>query len=326
MKVANVEVKDFKVTTPHLIVRIPTIIFTIVMFITMALYFLVSVICGSTLDVPNFIMLAFMETTSYILYYADGKLKGQASERYITNKKGYNNNATLVNKKRQNRSLQEYCVYDYKQRIQEYIETQLGYCDLNYEDYLYLKDHITEKELKKNKYIEINGESIYLPKSSKKILKRLLFRKLPVQANSSKMILSAVESSAEASIRDKSKRDKRLSDLRMLIKIGAIAYFSGYMIVTAKEFTLETVVQMVMDLSSIIVVIVLSYVMGEKNQRVYKADFYMELSQFLENFFEWLLYDKQLDIETFEPKSVLRIKQEERPVSTYKETEEKSLE
>jgi hypothetical protein len=66
---------------------------------------------------------------------------------------------------------------------------------------------------------------------------------------------------------------------------------------------------MVMDLTSILVVIVLSYYMGEKNQRVYKADFYMELSQFLENFFEWLLYDKNIDIETFEPKSLLLSKE-----------------
>jgi hypothetical protein len=244
-----------------------------------------------------------------LLYYPDGQLKGQASERYITNKENYNTNANKVNKKRQNRNLQDYCVYEYKQRIQEYIETQLGYCDLNYNDYLYLKDRITEKELKRSKYVNINGEEVYLSKASKKILYRLLFKKMPVKANTSKMMLSAVESRAEASIRDKSKRDKALSDLRMIIKIGAIAYFSGYMIVTTKAFTFETVVQMVMDLTSILVVIVLSYYMGEKNQRVYKADFYMELSQFLENFFEWLLYDKNIDIETFEPKSLLLSKE-----------------
>jgi hypothetical protein len=304
-----VQVRGVQVRTKHLIVRIPTIIFTIVMFITLGLYFLVNVICGSTLDVPNFIMLAFMETTSYLLYYPDGQLKGQASERYLTNKENYNTNANKVNKKRQNRNLQDYCVYEYKQRIQEYIETQLGYCDLNYNDYLYLKDRITEKELKRSKYVNINGEEVYLSKASKKILYRLLFKKMPVKANTSKMMLSAVESRAEASIRDKSKRDKALSDLRMIIKIGAIAYFSGYMIVTTKAFTFETVVQMVMDLTSILVVIVLSYYMGEKNQRVYKADFYMELSQFLENFFEWLLYDKNIDIETFEPKSLLLSKE-----------------
>ena len=297
-----------KIKTKHVIVRFPTVFFSFVMIITLVVYFLVSVSFGSTLDVANFLILGTMELSTFYLYYPDGQLKGQDSDRYKVNKKAYNESANKVNKKRQNKNLQKYCIVDFHERIQEYIETEMGYCDLNYNDYVYLKKNISQETLlnKKTKELEINGERVFLTKEMKKRLNKLLFKDLPIKANNSKTILSAVETSTTSEIKDKSKQDKRFSQIRMIIKVLGIAWFSGYMLVQAKEgLDIETIAKLVIDLASIALVAVTSYLQGEKNQKVYKADFFIELSLFLDNFFEWLLVEKKIDIDTFKPESLL---------------------
>ena len=298
----NIEIKGTKIKYKNTIIRIPTILFSILMVGTLAVYFLVNVNFGSTLDVANFILLGTMEVATFYLYYPDGQLKGQNSERYINNKSVYNAKASKVNAKRQVKNLQAYCVVEYKERIKEHIETELGYCDLDYNDYLYLKSHISESELKKAKELEIEGRMVYLDKNKKARLTRLLFRKMPVSANNSRTILSAVETNSQSAIRDKSKKDKALSQFRMVLKVASIAFFSGYMLITSRDgITLTMIAQLVLDLFAIFLVAITSYIQGENNQKQYKANFYMDLSIFLDNFYEWLLSDKNIDIDTYIP-------------------------
>lgn len=300
----NIEIKGTKIKYKNTIIRIPTILFSVLMVGTLAIYFLVNVSFGSTLDVANFILLATMEVATFYLYYPDGQLKGQNSERYLNNKMVYNTKASKVNAKRQVKNLQAYCVVEYKERIKEHIETELGCCDLDYNDYMYLKSHISEKELKKAKELEIEGRMIYLDRSKKKRLIQLLFRKMPVSANNSRTILSAVETNSQAAISDKSKKDKVLSQFRMAVKVASIAFFSGYTLITNRDgITLNTIAQLVLDLFAIFLVAITSYIQGENNQKQYKANFYMDLSIFLDNFYEWLLSDKNIDIDTYIPQA-----------------------
>lgn len=300
----NIEIKGTKIKYKNTIIRIPTILFSVLMVGTLATYFLVNVSFGSTLDVANFILLATMEVATFYLYYPDGQLKGQNSERYLNNKTVYNTKASKVNAKRQVKNLQAYCVVEYKERIKEHIETELGYCDLDYNDYVYLKSHISEKELKKAKELEIEGRMIYLDRNKKKRLIQLLFRKMPVSANNSRTILSAVETNSQAAISDKSKKDKVLSQFRMAVKVASIAFFSGYMLITNRDgITLNTIAQLVLDLFAIFLVAITSYIQGENNQKQYKANFYMDLSIFLDNFYEWLLSNRNIDIDTYIPQT-----------------------
>lgn len=300
----NIEIKGTKIKYKNTIIRIPTILFSILMVGTLAIYFLVNVSFGSTLDVANFILLATMEVATFYLYYPDGQLKGQNSERYLNNKMVYNTKASKVNAKRQVKNLQAYCVVEYKERIKEHIETELGCCDLDYNDYMYLKSHISEKELKKAKELEIEGRMIYLDRNKKKRLIQLLFRKMPVSANNSRTILSAVETNSQAAISDKSKKDKVLSQFRMAVKVASIAFFSGYTLITSRDgITLNTIAQLVLDLFAIFLVAITSYIQGENNQKQYKANFYMDLSIFLDNFYEWLLSDRNIDIDTYIPQT-----------------------
>lgn len=310
----NIEIKGARVKYKSTIIRIPTILFSFLMVGTLTIYFLVSVQFGSQLDVANFLLLGTMEVATFYLYYPDGQLKGQNSERYLNNKNVYNTKASKVNAKRQVKNLQAYCVVEYKERIKEHIETELGYCDLDYNDYLYLKQNCSEKELKKSTQIEIDGKMVFLDKNKKKRLHRLLFERMPVNPNNSRTILSAVESNSQSAITDKSKKDKSLSQMRMVFKVLSIAMFSGYMIVNARDgLTLTAIAQLVLDLFAIFLVAITSYMQGENNQKTYKANFYMDLSIFLDNFYEWLLSDKNIDIDTYIPQVKQLIEHKESP-------------
>lgn len=310
----NVEVNLSKnrVRVHNTILRVPTILFTFLMVATLVIYFLVSVSFGSTLDVPNFVILATMEVVTYYLYFPDGQLKGQTSERFINNKSSYNAKASKVNQKRQIKNLQEYCIVEYRDRIKEYVETQMGYCDLDYADYLFLKDTLSYERFKKSKELNVNEKMIYLDKSKKKRLKKVLYSKLPIDANNSRTILSAVETNSQSAIHDSSKKDKAFSQVRMALKVLSIAFFSGYMLVTAKDgFNLTTVAMFVLDLFAIMVVAITSYMQGEINQKTHKANFYMDLAIFLDNFYEWLLLSKNIDIDTFVPEVYVKKQQEQ---------------
>ena len=318
----NVEVNLSKnrVRVHNTILRVPTILFTFLMVGTLVIYFLVSVSFGSTLDVPNFILLGTMEVVTYYLYFPDGQLKGQNSDRFINNKTSYNTKASKVNQKRQIKNLQEYCIVEYKDRIKEYIETQMGYCDLDYNDYLWLRDNMTYSQFKHCKEIVVNDKSVYLDKSKRKRLKNVLYKKLPIEANNSRTILSAVETNSQAAIRDQSKKDKMFSQFRMALKVLSIAFFSGYMLVTAKDgFNMTTLAMFVLDLFAIMVVAITSYMQGEINQKTYKANFYMDLAIFLDNFYEWLLLEKSIDIDTYTPLSYLKKQELEKKAQEQKD-------
>lgn len=300
----NIEVKGARIKYKSTIIRIPTILFSFLMIGTLTIYFLVSVQFGSNLDWANFILLGTMEVATFYLYYPDGQLKGQISDRYINNKQAYNSKASKVNAKRQVKNLQAYCIVEYKERIKEHIETELGYCDLDYNDYVYLKSHISEQILKRSKSIEIDGKMVYLDKHKKKRLYALLFKKMPVNPNNSRTILSAVESNSQSAIVDGSKKDKTNAQIRMVFKVLSIALFSGYMVVNNRDgLTLTAIAQLVMDLFAIFLIAIVSYMQGENNQKTYKANFYMDLSIFLDNFYEWLLSDRNIDIETYVPQA-----------------------
>lgn len=304
MNKENVEINipNNRVKVHNVIFRVPTLIFTVLMVMTLGIYFLVSVSMGSKLDVPNFLLLGTMEIVTYYLYFPDGQLKGQNDVRYINNKQTYNSKASKVNAKRQIKNLQEYCIVEYKDRIKEYIETELGYCDLDWNDYLYMKDNLRPSDLIIKGEVNINGRSIYLDKAKYKRLTNLLFKDLPVRANNSRTILSAVESNSVSAIRDKSKKDKTLTQIRMVFKVLSIALFSGYMLITNKDgISLTTVAMFLVDLFAIVTIAVTSYVQGENNQKIHKANFYMDLSIFIDNFYEWLLYAKNINIDTYTP-------------------------
>ena len=276
--------------------RIRTIILTIVLIASLVFYFLVSTFFRETLNWIDFIMLASVQIITHFLYYPDGELNGANDETYVSNKKAYNDKANNVNQNRHVKLLDEYTKVDFITRQRTYIETQMGHIGLDYNDYVYLKEHVDLINLKA-KTLEVNGRLIALRHYNKKVLKNLLYKKLPVEINSVNTIMSANENVVEQKIKDKSKVYTFVMHAKKILFATVIGAFLAYIGYTKKEnFGLEDFVMMAIDLTSIVATAVLSYSSGERATKVYKCEFYIDLSLFLDTFAEWLMRDKQIDV------------------------------
>lgn len=276
--------------------RIRTIILTAILIVSLIFYFLVSTIFKNKMNWIDFIMLASVQIIMHFLYYPDGELNGEKDETYTSNKNAYNTKANEVNSKRQVKHLEEYTKVDFENRKQLYIQTQLGYIGLDMTDYEYLLDHIKEMRLK-GKYVQINGRMITLNRFSKGILKKILYKKLPVELNTTTTIMSANENSVESKIKDKSKTYTLIMHLKKIFTATIVGGFLAYIGYTKKDsFGLEDFTMMMIDLTSMLSTAVLSYSSGETATKKYKCEFYVELSLFLDNFFEWLIAEKRIDI------------------------------
>jgi hypothetical protein len=244
----------------------------------------------------DFIMLASVQIIMHFLYYPDGELNGEKDKTYTSNKNAYNTKANEVNSKRQVKHLEEYTKVDFENRKQLYIQTQLGYIGLDMNDYEYLLDHIKEMRLK-GKYVQINGRMITLNRYTKGVLKKILYKKLPVELNTTTTIMSANENSVESKIKDKSKTYTLIMHLKKIFTATIVGGFLAYIGYTKKDsFGLEDFTMMMIDLTSMLSTAVLSYSSGETATKKYKCEFYVELSLFLDNFFEWLIAEKRIDI------------------------------
>lgn len=276
--------------------RIRTIILTIVLIASLVFYFLVSTFFKEKLNWIDFIMLASIQIITHFLYYPDGELNGELDVIYTKNKNGYNDKANNITENRHVKLLEEFTKVDFTTRQKTYIETQMGHIGLDYNDYVYLKDHVDQLNLKA-KALEINGRLIVLKHYNKKILKKLLFKKLPVELNSVITILSANENAVEQKIKDKSKVYTFAMHAKKIIFATVIGAFLAYIGYTKKDsFGIEDFVMMTIDLTSIVATAVLSYSSGERATKVYKCEFYVDLSLFLDKFAEWLIREKQIDI------------------------------
>lgn len=276
--------------------RIRTFILTLGLVASLIFYFLVSTVFKKTMDWIDFIMLASVQIIMHFLYYPDGELNGEKDEAYDSNKKEYNRKANLVNDKRQVKRLESFTKVDFENRKRIYIQTQLGYIGLDLNDYEYLLNHMQEIDLKA-KSLQINGRLITLKKYNRGILKHLLYKKLPVEINSVNTIMSANESIAEGKIKDRSKTYTLIMHVKKIITATLVGGFLAYVGYTRKDnFGLEDFVMLMIDLTSMLATAVLSYSSGEVATKKYKCEFYVELSLFLSNFFEWLLTEEKVDI------------------------------
>lgn len=299
----KLEISGKEIKSRAMAIRLRTLSLTLVILVTLVFYLLVSVYEKSMIDWIDFVILCIVQILMHCLYFPDGELYGQTNARFINNRNAYNEKATLINKKRQMKHLREFAKVDYLQRQQNYIETQCGFVGISMTEYEFIKANYSEKQIKTLDKIEIDGRLYFLSKHKRKILNRVLFKALPVGYNNPETIMSAIENDGSSKITDKSKSYKIGAYVKKVftaIVIGGIMAYIGY---KAKDgFGIDDVVRMLMYLSSMLSTAILSYSSGEVCQRVYKCQFYLELSLFIDNFFEWLALEKKIDIEKFEYK------------------------
>lgn len=292
--------------------RVRTIVLTLVIIITLGFYLCVNAILRETISTIDFAILTFVQIVTHCLYFPDGEIYGSRNPILVGNRKSYNEKATLVNQKMQFNNLKKYSQVDFDNRKINYIETKLGYIGLTYDDYLYLKDHCSFNDLKKDS-VEIEGKMLFLSKHKRRILKHILFTNIPIGYNNPETILSALDTDSSARITDKSRSFKIMAYVRKIFMAFVVGGFMAYIGYTVKDsFSITDVVRMLMYLTNILTTAILSYSSGEVCQKQYKNEYYVELALFLANFFEWLFVEKNINIENITLDEVKKIRDKEK--------------
>lgn len=294
--------KEIK-TAKGMIIRVRTITLTILIVFVLALYLLVQTYFRDEISWIDFIILTTVTIITHFVYFPDGELNGQRDERYILNNKAYNEKAELINAKRQIFNLNEYCKVDFETRKKNYVETNCGFLEITPEILDYIRDNYSVKDIKTREYIYLDDEETkkyFLSKYKRKVISHLIFKELPIGYNYPDTILSAKETNSSKAIRDGSVRFKYITNTTKIITAILLGLVLAYIGLQAKDgFTLADLCKMVMYITSIVSTAVFSYSSGEKSMKVFKCDFYIALSNFIEKFFEWLLETKKINIETY---------------------------
>lgn len=276
-------------------IRLRTITLSFVILITLVLYLLVNVITKQSIDFIDFIIMATLQIVIQYIYFPDGELFGQQNDIFKKNRETYNEKALNINAKGNFGKLREYCEYEFKQRRKEYIINECGYIGITLQELEMLKQTKVDKRLK---FIETKGRYIHLTRKKRKHLLRLIYDRLPIEKNQPETIMSAVENNGHKAIGDKSQTFKLISRITTIFKAVVIGGFLAYIGYTAKDGVgFVEIVKMFMYLTTMLTSAVFSFSGGEKCQSVYKNQFYIDLSNFIDGFEEWL---KQPNKENYE--------------------------
>ena len=272
-------------------VRVRTWTLTLAIVLALVLYFLVNVITKQTMDFIDFVFMTIIQILAHCLYFPDGEIYGQSDKGYIANKQAYNDKAEKIVDNKQQGKLREYCVVEYERRRERYINNELSYLSITQEEFDLLKSK-TEKEileLEKFEYkVGDKVNTICFNKKRRKRLYNLLFNPIPVEANSPELIMSALEQNHNLAIKDESKRYKTREYVKkflMATLLGAFLAYIGYTLKDGIDFT--DIVKIVTDLTTLMSTAVMSFSSGENCSRIYKKNFYINLSSFIDGFNEW---------------------------------------
>lgn len=278
----NSKIKDRTAT-----IRIRTWALTASIIISLVLYFLVNVGFSSKVNPVDLVFIATLQIVIHCLYFPDGELMGQNSPAFIQNKACYNEKASAINNNHKIGDLRTYCEANLAQRRQRYINNVCGTIGISAEEYA-VAMRMSKKELFKAEKIESNGNVFHLTYGRKRALSQLLYRQLPVEANNPETILSAVENDINKAIKDDSVGFKTRAYIKKIIMALVFGTFLAYISYSARDgIDISLVVKIATYITSMLTTAVTSYSKGEICQRVYKNKFYVDLSNFIDGFFEW---------------------------------------
>ena len=270
-------------------IRTRTWTLTLAIIIALAFYLILQSYFKENVDPIDLIVIASVGITIHCIYFPDGELYGQRDITYINNKHAYNIRASAINKNRKVKDLRKYCEYEYEQRKQKYILTQCGKIGIDLTDLEQLKLKSPE-EIKKIEKFESDGKIIFFTKQSRKRLYALIYKPLPVEENDPNTILSAAEMNYVYAVRDTSIKYKKMAYIKKSLLAVIIGTFLAYIGYTFQDgITLEKITRLFIYLVSIFITAVLSFSKGERCQKVYKNQFYIDLTIFIDGFFEWLI-------------------------------------
>lgn len=276
-------------------VRLRTWIVTVTILISLAFWIVLSVTTRDTISWIDFIMLCIVQTLGHFAYFPDGEAYGQTDKRYIANKENYNVLASKINADDKYYHLRDYCAYEFEERKAQYVNTMLGFVGITEKEFETIK-LMSEKEIKQLKEFEIvekvNGEErkriIHFSKHKRRILQDLIFKPLPVQRNEADTIVSGKETDITEKVKDHSESEKKKTHGAKIIKIVLIGLLLAYITWNIRDgFGLGDLARLITYVGSLLITAIMSFTSGEKIQKIYKTEFYVELSQFIERFYEW---------------------------------------
>lgn len=268
-------------------IRIRTWTLTLAIIMCLVFYFLVSIATNQTISWIDFLFLAAIQIMTHCLYFPDGDLFGQKDERFLANRKAYNQKASEININKRFEKLREFCKVEFETRKQRYIENEIAVIGVTQEEFEKLKQ-MSQKEIKHLTKWENDGKIMFFNKFKRKKLYALIYKKLPIEMNQPETIMSAVENNGIKAIHDSSITYRAGSYIFRVLKatlIGAIFAYISYTLRDGVGFT--EIVSIVMYLTSLFSTAVLSFSSGEKCSKVHKSRFYLDLSNFIDEFNEW---------------------------------------
>ena len=279
-------------------IRLRTWTLTLAIIVALCFYLLVNVGFNAGLNPIDFCLIVVLQVILYCLYFPEGELFGQKSTTFIANKKTYNEKATMINQKHLIGSLREYCKIEYERRKKEYITNECGHLGITPEELELLRSK-TPKEIDKLETWEVQcfdkegnadgSKLIIFDKGKRRRLSKLLFKELPVEENHAETILSAVENHGNHAIKDQSIPYKTRSYIKkflIALVVGGIFAYIGY---TLRDgIGLPEIVSIISYICTMFTTAVMAFTSGEKCSKVYKNNFYVELYNFIDGFFEWV--------------------------------------
>lgn len=276
-------------------VRLRTWIITFTILISLAFWIVLSVTTRDTISWIDFIMLCIVQTLGHFAYFPDGEAFGQTDKRYLANKENYNVLASKINSDDKYYRLRDYCSYEFEERKAQYINTMLGYVGITEKEFEEIK-LMNERQIKDLKEFEITekvkGEEtkrlVHFNKHKRKILQDLIFKPLPVQRNEADTIVSGKETAITEKVADHSESEKKKTHGAKIVKIVLLGLLLAYITWNIRDgFGLSDVARLITYIGSLLITAIMSFTSGERIQKIYKTEFYIELAQFIERFYEW---------------------------------------
>ena len=267
--------------------RLRTYVFTAMVCLMVGIYFIITTSLKSSINLVDLVFIITVQILTNAIYYPDGKLFGTKDKTYIANKESYNEKASKINDLKKFTDLRAYCKFDYERRKEQYIQEECYSIGIDTD---ILKDLKTksEKEVKQLTSIEANGQYIALTKCKKRKLFKLLFHEIPVKENNPETIMSAFEKRSKDNIRDNSVTYDKASNFGSILKFVLVGVFIAYLGVEFQEgVSWESAFKTALCLFTIVSTAVTAFTSGEKSSKVYKNTFYLQLINFIDEFFEW---------------------------------------
>lgn len=280
-------------------VRLRAIVLTAGIIVGLILYIFVNLLTKQAMSWIDFCLLVVLQYLVYSTYFPEGENYGTKDSAYIKNKTAYNTKATRLNKEHRINKLREFCKVDYQRRIQAYIENECGALGITLEELEQLKK-LSEEEIKKLKthsFIEkriVDGKEedgeklVVFSKHKRRRIYNLIFKPLPVEENHAETIMSAVENNGYKAIKNGAKTFKTTNFILKALQVVLTAVILAYIGYQARDGVgLEEVFRMFMYLFTIVANATTAYTTGETCTKVHKSHFYLDLSNFIDEFNEW---------------------------------------